>query len=539
MVQQGVVVRVRRRRPRSAATMTALLWTGSRSMMRPGIHAVTPSSSGTPCGPSVQWSAGCEALVGGSGHALREVAVAEAEQVDDHAVGRLDGGPVLAVRAMLKVARGGTAARDASDVAVNPTGEPSGVASVTIATPAACLLKACLNADKASATGARPEPGRSAAPRSRLGILGLRLSSGWPPAGGGRRLGRARRYAWHHDPDHRSPRAAAYSRRPRSPSSRVRTPTSRPRPRRRPTLIDDVRQHGADALLDQAERFDRVRPRCAPRRPGRHRRAVATLDPLVKEALVESIARVTEGQSGAGPCGRHDPPCGGGASSSSAGSLSPAPASTCPGGKAVYPSSVVMNVVPAQVAGVRSIALVSPAQSEFGGAVHPTILGAAGLLGIDEVYAIGGAGAIGALAYGVPSLGLEPVQVITGPATTSWPRPSNSCAVVSGSTRWRVPPRSSSSPIRPPTPILVAVDLISQAEHDEDGGRRPGHRLGRVGGSASCAELERLAPLTMSAERVAVALDGRQSALVAGRRSAVRRRLQQRLRPGTPRDPDR
>src|ERR687897_290266 len=86
-----------------------------------------------------------------------------------------------------------------------------------------------------------------------------------------------------------------------------------------------------------------------------------------------------------------------------------------PGGKAVYPSSVVMNVVPAQVAGVSEVALASPAQREFGGRVHPVILGAARLLGVDEVYAMGGAGAIGAFAYGVPHLGLEPVDVVTGP----------------------------------------------------------------------------------------------------------------------------
>jgi histidinol dehydrogenase len=86
-----------------------------------------------------------------------------------------------------------------------------------------------------------------------------------------------------------------------------------------------------------------------------------------------------------------------------------------PGGKAVYPSSVVMNVVPAQVAGVRSVALASPAQADHDGRVHPTILAAAGLLGVDEVYAMGGAGAIGALAHGVPSLGLDPVDVVSGP----------------------------------------------------------------------------------------------------------------------------
>ncbi len=74
-----------------------------------------------------------------------------------------------------------------------------------------------------------------------------------------------------------------------------------------------------------------------------------------------------------------------------------------------------MNVVPAQVAGVGSIALASPPQASEDGRIHPTILAAAGLLGIDEVYAIGGAGAIGALAHGVAAIGLDPVDVISGP----------------------------------------------------------------------------------------------------------------------------
>ena len=81
-----------------------------------------------------------------------------------------------------------------------------------------------------------------------------------------------------------------------------------------------------------------------------------------------------------------------------------------PGGKAVYPSSVVMNVVPAQVAGVGQVALASPPQRDHGGRVHPTILARRRLLGVDEVYAMGGAGAIGAFAYGVAALGLDPVR---------------------------------------------------------------------------------------------------------------------------------
>ena len=78
-----------------------------------------------------------------------------------------------------------------------------------------------------------------------------------------------------------------------------------------------------------------------------------------------------------------------------------------PGGLAVYPSSVVMNVVPAQVAGVDSIAICSPPQKEFGGWPHPAILAACALLGVDEVYAVGGAQAIGLMAYGDAEFAIE------------------------------------------------------------------------------------------------------------------------------------
>jgi histidinol dehydrogenase len=137
-----------------------------------------------------------------------------------------------------------------------------------------------------------------------------------------------------------------------------------------------------------------------------------------------------------------------------------------PGGKAVYPSSVIMNVVAAQVAGVESIALVSPPQPDSRG-VHPTILATAQLLGITEVYAMGGAGAIAALAYGVSELGLEPVSVITGPG-------NQYVATAKRLVRGVVGIDSEAGP----TEIVIiadatapehwmAADLISQAEHDE------------------------------------------------------------------------
>ncbi|MGV0602796.1 histidinol dehydrogenase, partial [Mycolicibacterium pulveris] len=92
-----------------------------------------------------------------------------------------------------------------------------------------------------------------------------------------------------------------------------------------------------------------------------------------------------------------------------------------PGGNAVYPSSVVMNVVPAQTAGVDSLVIASPPQSEpgpFRGLPHPTILAAAALLGVDEVWAVGGAQAVALMAYGgtdTEGAELAPVDMITGP----------------------------------------------------------------------------------------------------------------------------
>jgi len=170
-------------------------------------------------------------------------------------------------------------------------------------------------------------------------------------------------------------------------------------------------------------------------------------------------------------------------------------------------------VVPAQVAGVTSIALASPPQSAFGGSVHPTILAAAALLGIDEVYAMGGAGAIGAFAYGVPDAGLDLVQLITGPGN-----------VFVAAAKRLVRGRAGIDAEAGPTEILVladasanaryvAADLVSQAEHDELAAAV------LVTDSAELAaaverELRTQASAAAHAERVTAALGGRQSAIV-------------------------
>ena len=138
-----------------------------------------------------------------------------------------------------------------------------------------------------------------------------------------------------------------------------------------------------------------------------------------------------------------------------------------PGGKAVYPSSVVMNVVPAQVAGVRSIALASPPQAAFDGRVHPTVAGVAALLGITEVYAMGGAGAIGAFAYGVPSLGLDPVQRVTGPGNVYVAAAKRLVQGVTGIDAEAGPTDILVIADDSADADFVAADLVSQAEHDE------------------------------------------------------------------------
>ncbi|RII89129.1 histidinol dehydrogenase, partial [Clavibacter michiganensis subsp. insidiosus] len=184
-----------------------------------------------------------------------------------------------------------------------------------------------------------------------------------------------------------------------------------------------------------------------------------------------------------------------------------------PGGKAVYPSSVVMNVVAAQVAGVASIALASPAQAAHGGSVHPVILGAAGLLGVDEVYAMGGAGAIGAFAHGVPDLGLEPVDVVTGPGNIYVAAAKRVVRGVTG-----IDSEAGTTEILVIADAhadarLVAADLVSQAEHDEMAASvlvTDSPELAR----AVDAEVEALAGTTGHAARVGQALTGPQSAIL-------------------------
>ena len=136
-----------------------------------------------------------------------------------------------------------------------------------------------------------------------------------------------------------------------------------------------------------------------------------------------------------------------------------------PGGRAVYPSSVMMNVIPAQIAKVRSIAVASPPQKEFGGLPHPTILATCALLGVTEVYAVGGAQAIALFAYGMEGV-CEKVDLVTGPGNIYVAAEKRALRGLIGIDSEAGPTEIAILADSTALPSDVAADLISQAEHD-------------------------------------------------------------------------
>jgi len=277
-------------------------------------------------------------------------------------------------------------------------------------------------------------------------------------------------------------------------------------------LIDEVRADGEAALLAQAERLDRVRPSAIRVDPADIIAAAEALDPAVRAALDEAVRRVRlASEAQVPPAAVTD--LAPGAQVAQRWQPIERVGFYVPGGKAVYPSSVVMNVVPAQVAGVASVALASPPQADFGGAVHPVILGAAGMLGVEEVYAMGGAGAIGAFAYGVPGLGLDPVDLITGPGNVYVAAAKRLVRGVVGIDAEAGPTEILVIADAGADARLVAADLISQAEHDELAAAVLVTDSPALA-DAVRSELAALAPAASAATRVAAALDGRQSAIV-------------------------
>jgi histidinol dehydrogenase len=280
-------------------------------------------------------------------------------------------------------------------------------------------------------------------------------------------------------------------------------------------LVDDVRERGVEAVLELSERFDGVRP-AKIRVPLRELTSgLAYLERPVREAIEESIERTRRVHADQR---RTDV------------TTQVVPGGTvterwvpvrrvglyAPGGLAVYPSSVVMNVVPAQIAGVESLVVCSPPQPEFGGLPHPTVLAAAELLGVTEVWAVGGAQAVALLAYGgtdTDGTPLEPVDLVTGPGNVYLTAAKRLLRGTIGIDSEAGPTEIAVLADETADPVHVAADLISQAEHDTLAASvlvTPSVELA----DAVDAELARQVKATKHTDRVTTALQGAQSGCV-------------------------
>jgi histidinol dehydrogenase len=280
-------------------------------------------------------------------------------------------------------------------------------------------------------------------------------------------------------------------------------------------ICADVRHRGLAAIQELTLRFDGVELADVRVPQQAIDDALASLDPKVRNALEESIrrARLVHGDQR-----RRDV------------TTTVVPGGTVterwipvqrvglyvPGGLAVYPSSVVMNVVPAQVAGVDSLAVASPPQKHFGGLPHPTILAACALLGVTEVYAVGGAQALAMFAYGISGddgVSVRPVDLVTGPGNVYVAAAKRLLRGVVGIDAEAGPTEIAVLADATADAGHVAADLISQAEHD------PLAASVLVTDSdaladAVTAELDLRTKATKHDERVRTALSGEQSGIV-------------------------
>lgn len=234
-------------------------------------------------------------------------------------------------------------------------------------------------------------------------------------------------------------------------------------------ILAQVKEHGESALLKFAEQFDGVRPASLRVPQEVMAEAFDNLAPAIKAALKESIRRARIVHAAQKPT---DSTVELGVGAEVVNRWVPVErvGLYVPGGKAVYPSSVVMNVVPAQVAGVESLAIASPPQKEFGGWPHPTILAAAQLLGVDEVYATGGAQAIAMFAYGAKNSKGEVVcrkaDLVTGPGNIYVAAAKRALRGLIGIDAEAGPTEVAVLADETANAEYVAADMISQAEHD-------------------------------------------------------------------------
>ncbi|WP_018721543.1 histidinol dehydrogenase [Salinispora fenicalii] len=282
-------------------------------------------------------------------------------------------------------------------------------------------------------------------------------------------------------------------------------------------LVTEVQEHGYSAIRAASERFDGVSPEVLRVSPEAIAEAEGTLDPQVRAALLESIDRARRVHA---------------AQRRSDHTTQVVPGGTVterwvpvdrvglyvPGGLAMYPSTVVMNVVPAQEAGVRSLVVASPPRKDNGGLPDSRVLAACALLGVTEVYAVGGAQAVAMLAYGSSvdpdsTAFCTPVDLITGPGNIWVTAAKRLLRGVVGIDAEAGPTEIAILADHTADPVHVAADLISQAEHDPLAASvlvTPSVELA----DAVDQELARQVPATRHTERVGTALTGEQSGIV-------------------------
>lgn len=275
-------------------------------------------------------------------------------------------------------------------------------------------------------------------------------------------------------------------------------------------ICEDVRHRGTTALIEYAHRFDGVEIARVRVPEEALTRALNDLDPAVRAALEESIRRARTVHRDQRRTDRTTKVVPGGTVTERWVPVERV-GLYVPGGLAVYPSSVVMNVVPAQEAGVEAVAVTSPPQAAFGGLPHPTILAACALLGVTEVYAAGGAQAIAMFAYGTDEC--RPVNLVTGPgniyvaAAKRLLKGRIGIDAEAGPTEIAVLADASADAVH------VASDLISQAEHDTLAAAVLVTDSPELAAAVE-AELKPQTEATKHTERIATALAGRQSAIV-------------------------